>query len=115
MNGDINSSPSSVLILTNENDVDIVQFIINGAYQEIGVESYMSFASHILIDATIGVYKNMDSVDWDKGIQELTVHQVFSNNQMTLIDNQGIEMPMIDGTYQHEENLNIVISMNTGE
>jgi hypothetical protein len=115
MNGEYNSSPSKVLILTNEHNEDIIRFVVNSAYHVIDVESYYSFASHILIDSSIGVYKNMDIINSNLGIQEITIHHVYDNNQLSFIDNQGLVITMIEGSYQHEPNLNIMISMNQGE
>ena len=113
--GGTNSSPSTVLILTNAEDEDIIRFIVNSAYQVIDVELYQSFASHILIDSSMGVFKNMDLVDSNSGIQEITVHHVFEGNQLTLIDNKGLVIPMVENSYQVETGLGIVISVNAGE
>lgn len=112
--GTNNSSASTVLILTNAEDEDIIRFIINNGLNNIGVESYQGFASHILIDSTMGVFKNMDLVDSNLGIQEISVHHVFENNQLTLIDNTGLVIPMVENSYQVETGLSIVISVNAG-
>lgn len=113
--GAVNPSPSKVLILTNDEDVDIVRFVVNSAYQVIDVESFESFASHILIDATMGVFKDLESIDPLIGIQELTVHHVFAGDQLSFVDNTGLVIPMIAGTYALETGLDIVISMNAGD
>lgn len=115
MNGEYNGSPSYVLILTNEDDEDIIRFIVNSSYQKLGVERYQSFASHILIDANMGVYKDLDGIDPLVGMQEISVHHIFDGDKLSLIDNKGLEIPMIEGSYQFEAGLNIVISMNQGE
>ena len=113
--GGVNPSSSTVLILTNAEDEDLIRFIVNSAYNVIDVESYQSFASHILIDSTMGVYKDMDLVDSNLGIQEITVHHVFQDDQLSLIDNTGLVIPMVENSYQFESDLNIVISVNAGE
>jgi hypothetical protein len=105
------SSNSLVLIMTNDQNEDVIRFLINNMSQDIGVEIYYGFASHILIDSTMGVYKDMTLIE---NIQEISIHHDIINNQITLTDNVGMVIPMVVGTYEIQTNLNIVISVNTG-
>ena len=111
LNGE-NESQSTVLILTSQDDMDIVRFVINNFGAVIDVEFRYGFASHILIDAAIGVYKDMELINQ---MQELQVFHQLTTNQLTLTDNAGLVMPMVENSYEFETNLNIVISINTGE
>lgn len=68
------------------------------------------FASHILIDSTMGVYKDMELID---NMQQITVHHILSTNTLTLTDNAGLEIPMVPNSYELQTDLEIVISVNT--
>lgn len=105
-----NEHGSYVLIMSNDAELDIVRYLINNFYQDPGVIMEFGFASHILIDATMGVYKDMSLID---NMQQITVRHVIAGDVLTLIDNTGLQIPMIENTYEFQTNLDIVISVNT--
>lgn len=109
--GSIQTSESTVLILSDADENDLIRYIINNFYQQIDIRMGYGFAAHILIDATMGVYKDMTLINEMKEIGIL--HDLVSNH-LKLIDNTGLEIPMIEGSYELKTNLNILISVNTG-
>lgn len=108
--GSQNSSESVVLILADETENDIIRYIINNYLTDLEVFVNYQFASHILIDSTMGVYKDMELID---NMQQITVHHILSTNTLTLTDNAGLEIPMIPNSYELQTDLEIVISVNT--
>lgn len=112
---DIDSSHTSdsvVLILTDELDNDVIRYLINNFRQSIGIEMFYGFASHILIDASMGVYKDMDVIE---DMQEISVVHTIASNSLVLIDNNGLEIPMIEGSFEQETDLNTIISVYGGQ
>lgn len=65
-----------------------------------------------MIDAEVGVYKDFDGIDPVYGMRHLTVHHIIEGDQYIFMDNNELEMPMIEGSYQFETDLEIFISVN---
>lgn len=105
------SSTSTVLIINNQAEENLIRFIVNNYFADLSVFVRYGFASHILIDSTMGVYKDLTMVD---NIQEITVNHLLAGDVITLTDNKGLEIPMVEGTYQVETGLSNVISVNSG-
>jgi hypothetical protein len=110
--GSTDEHSSYVLIIADDEELDIVRYLINNFYQDPGVIMEFGFASHILIDSTMGVYKDMSLIDH---MQQITIRHVIAGDVITLIDNTGLQIPMIENTYELRTNLEIVISVNTPE
>jgi len=106
------SGSGNVLIITNEADVDLLQFLVNNYTFYPSVSVQWGFASHILIDPAVGVFKDMDILQ--SGSQEMTVYHDLTLDTWKLFDNTGLEMPFMVGTYAEEPSLNIVISAYGG-
>lgn len=108
-----NTSTSQIVILTNALDEDIIQFIINNYsfYPDVSVK--YGFASHILIDPVVGVFKDLDAL-MASGLKEIEVFHDLPTDTYALKDNVGQVMPMIQGTFATETGLNIIISVNEG-
>lgn len=102
--------PSYVLIMADDTEQDFVRYLINNFYQDPGIIMEFGFASHILIDATMGVYKDMELIE---NMKQIGVRHVIAGDELTLIDNTGLEIPMIENSYEFQQDLNIVISVNT--
>lgn len=99
---------SRVIIVSDNGGNDLFQFLINGySYQE-GISEAFGFASHILIDPEVGVYKDLTLLD--AGIQELSVIHDLQSDTWSFLDNDGIEMPVVPDTYASESGLSIIIS-----
>jgi len=106
------SGSGNVLIITNEDDLDLLQFLVNNYAYYPDVSKQWGFASHILIDPEVGVFKDMDLLL--NGSKEMTVYHDLVLDTWKLFDNAGLEMPFITGTYAEETGLNIVISAYSG-
>lgn len=106
-----NSSRSTVLIMTNDQDEDIVQFLVNNYLYVEGVKKEYGFASHILIDPEVGVYKDMDLVD---AMREIDVIHSLNDSTFLVRDDAGLEIPMVEGSYELQTGLSIVISASGG-
>lgn len=105
------TSESTVLILSDAEETDILRYLINNFYQEIGVQMSYGFASHILIDSTMGVFKDMSLIDQMK---EIGVTHMIATNELKLIDNTGLEIPMVENSFELRTDLNMVIAVNQG-
>lgn len=106
------SGSANVLIISNAEEEDLVQFLVNNyAFYE-GTSRSWGFASHILIDPEVGVFKDMTILN--SGIKEMSVFENIALGTWTLFDNKGVEMPFIAGTYAVETGLSIQISAYAG-
>lgn len=112
LDGVVASGSANVLIVTNSESEDLFQFLINNYSYTEGVATSYGFASHILIDPEVGVYKDLTLLG--DGLKELTVvHNLVADTWM-FIDNEGLQMEAIAGSFESETGLNIVISAYTG-
>lgn len=112
LDGELASGSSSVIIVSDEDGNDLFQFLINNyLYQEGILQSY-GYASHILIDPEVGVYKDLTILD--AGIQEFGIIHDLINDSWVFLDNDGVEMPAIPGSYASETGLSIIISAYSG-
>jgi hypothetical protein len=106
------SGSANVLIISNAEEEDLVQFLVNNyAFYE-GASRSWGFASHILIDPEVGVFKDMTILN--SGLKEMSVFENIALGTWTLFDNKGLEMPFIAGTYAVETGLSIQISAYAG-
>ncbi len=106
------SGSSQVIIVSDSEGNDLFQFLINNyLYQEGILQSY-GFASHILIDPEVGVFKDLSLLD--AGLQEFVVVHDLINDAWSFSDDEGTEMLAMPGTYASETGLSIVISAYSG-
>jgi len=106
-----NDSPSRIVIISNEADEDIARWIVNGSGfdTETQVEGF-SFSSHITVNPTVGVVKNMNEFTY---IAEVTID--YDTDECTFTAKHWDETiygtyTMIAGTFEEITDLNIVIS-----
>jgi len=112
LDGEISSGSSTVLIVSNELGEDLFQFLVNNYSYNEGVKTTWGYASHILIDPEVGVYKDFTVLE--DGFQELGIIHDLVLDTWTFVDNEGIQIPQIAGTYFSETGLDIVISAYSG-
>jgi hypothetical protein len=110
-NGVPASGSANVLIVTNEDGEDLVRFLINSYTYYPDVSRSWGFASHILIDPLVGVYKDMTIIGL--GIKEMSVFENITAGTWSFFDNKGLEMTALPGTYELETGLSIQISAYT--
>ena len=107
-NGTPSSGSANVLIVTGADGTDIVRFLINSYSYYPDVSRTYSFASHIMIDPLIGVHKDMSMES-----QTMIVMEDIVNNSFEFVDNKGLQLSALLGTYEHETGLSIQISAYT--
>ncbi|MGD9887200.1 MAG: hypothetical protein AB7T03_04485 [Bacilli bacterium] len=99
---------SKILIITNEDDEDIIRWVINGSSLQ-GNGFYLDqFSSHILVDPNIGIRKDLT-------VPLLMAYVTYDSdlNIGYLKDNLNANFDSVLGTYAFESDLSIVISINT--
>ena len=102
------SFESIILIVTTASDVDVCRWIIN-TYAWLGTDHEMwQFASHITIDPTIGVVKDLTMVS-----QSATVNLIAAATY-EFQDNLGATFAMVPGTLLVEPALDILIAAYGG-
>jgi hypothetical protein len=106
------SGSSQVLIVTDDLGNDIARFLINNYSYYEGVSQSWGFASHILIDPAVGVFKDLDMLNL--GLKELVIFRDIVAGTYKLVDNMGMECLEVSGTFQSETGLSIVISAYSG-
>lgn len=112
LDGETSSGSSTVLIVSNALDEDLFRFLVNNFSNNEGVSTSWGYASHILIDPEVGVYKDLTMLD--EGIKELGIFHDQILDTWTFIDNEGVQMPAISGSFASETGLSIVISAYSG-
>jgi len=106
------SGSANVLIISNAEEEDLVRFLVNNyAFYE-GASRSWGFASHILIDPEVGVFKDMTILN--SGLKEMSVFENIALGTWSLFDNKGLEMPFMAGSYAVETGLSIQISAYAG-
>jgi len=108
-NGTVLPSSSTVLIISNDDGEDLVRFLINNYTFYEGNYTSWGFASHILIDPEVGVYKDLSILN--NGIKEMVVYYDATSGLWSLKDNLGLTMIQLDDSYEHITDINIVISV----
>jgi hypothetical protein len=98
------SSPSMVLVATRSDGTDAFRYVINSYGNSSGSETW-SFSRHIQIDPEVGIVKN-----FDLGKLEMTVMHDAGSGTWSFVDETGTKIPALDGTFQEETGLSIVIS-----
>ena len=98
------SSPSKVLIATRSDGTDAFRYVINSYSNSSGSETW-SFSRHIQIDPEVGIVKN-----FDLGKLEMTIMHDAGSGVWSFVDEAGLSMPALDGTFQEETGLSIVVS-----
>lgn len=100
---------SKILIVADEDGADIIRWVINGTLLQINGFYLDQFSSHILVDPASGIRKDLT-------VPLMWVYTTYDTNlnEGYMKDNADVIYDSVDGTYQHEEGLSIVISVNTG-
>lgn len=101
-----NTSATSMLVVAKPDGTDLTRYIINSYAHTEESDSY-AFAWHILIDPTIGIYKDMTLLQDMK--QFYLVHTV-ADDAWQFSDNLQTVFPTVEGSVRTESDLNIVIA-----
>ena len=103
-NGEIVEASPSMMIVTNQNNEDILRWLINsGHYGDTTIDQ--SYASWILIEPLLGVVKDL-SVEQ----MEVSFHYDMILETYAFIDNTGMSFQMNDNSLVEEDDLDIIIS-----
>ena len=100
------SFPTAMIVVSTEEGVDLAQFIINSGFVDEEFETF-SFAWHILIDPTIGIYKDLDKV---LNMKELYLKHTLGTDSWEFRDDQQTLYPMVENSFAFETNLDILIA-----
>lgn len=100
------SESTYMIVVTDSLGVDLARYVVN-SYLKTEMFERWSFGWQILIDPTIGIYKDLALVD---NIKELTIINYFDGNVWEFQDDQDTTYPTIADTYQSEDNLAIEIA-----
>jgi hypothetical protein len=100
------SVATSMIVVSTEEGNDLAQYIINSRSLNEEFETF-SFAWHILIDPTIGVYKDLDKV---LNMKELYLKQTLGTDSWEFRDDQQTLYPMVENSFAFETNLDILIA-----
>lgn len=101
-----NTSPTAMIVVTNELGQDLARYVINRiAFGEL--ENEWAFAWHILIDPTVGIYKDLILVN---DMKEFHIVQNIASNTWTFQDDQKFPYLTVTDSFLEEDNLNIEIA-----
>jgi hypothetical protein len=100
------SVATSMIVVSTEEGTDLAQYIINSSSLNEEFETF-SFAWHILIDPTIGVYKDLDKV---LNMKELYLKHTIGTDSWEFRDDQQTLYPMVENSFAFETNLDILIA-----
>lgn len=103
----VEASPS-IMIVTTEDDTDILRWLVNSAGSDLETYEARSYASWILVDPEIGVVKDLSLTQ-----MEVTFNHNLVDNTYTFTDNTGHSVLMNSGSLVTEEDLSIIISAYT--
>lgn len=103
-NGEAVEASPSMMIVTNQNNEDILRWLINsGHYGDTTIDQ--SYASWILIDPLVGVVKDLSVVQ-----MEVAFHYDMILETYEFIDNTGMSFQMNPNSFVEESDLDIIIS-----
>lgn len=101
-----NTSPTAMIVVTNELGQDLARYVINrNAPGEL--ENEWAFAWHILIDPTVGIYKDLNLVN---DMKEFHIVQNVASNTWTFQDDQKFPYLTVADSFLEEDDLNIEIA-----
>lgn len=103
----VEASPS-IMIVTTEDDTDILRWLINSQGSDLENYEMRSYASWILVDSLIGVVKDLSLPQ-----MEVSFNHNLVDDTYTFTDNAGHSILMNASSLESEEDLSIVISAYT--
>lgn len=100
------TQPTAMIVVTNELGQDLARYVINrNAPGEL--ENEWAFAWHILIDPTVGIYKDLILVN---DMKEFHIVQNIASNTWTFQDDQKFPYLTVADSFLEEDDLNIEIA-----
>ena len=109
LESDENTSESRIIIVSNEMDEDICEWLVNSMNSDGALNITHSYSSHIQIDPAVGVVKNLDNP-----IKTAIISTDGSNYSFYVDNTSSHQFNMIPNTFEEETDLNIVISVYGG-
>lgn len=97
---------TTMVVVSTEDGTDLAQFIIN-SYSRTNEYETFSFAWHILINPTIGVYKDLEKLSNPK---ELSLTYTFANETWEFRDDKQTLYPTVENSYTLETNLDVIVA-----
>lgn len=100
------TQPTAMIVVTNELGQDLARYVINrDAPGEL--ENEWAFAWHILIDPTVGIYKDLIL---SSDMKEFHIVQNIASNTWTFQDDQKFPYLTVADSFLEEDDLNIEIA-----
>lgn len=100
------SQPTEMIVVADSQGVDLVRYVINSYLRDETMERW-SFGWQIMIDPTIGIYKDLELAD---NIRELDIINYFAGNVWEFRDDKDMIYPTVADTFQAETGLAIEIA-----
>jgi hypothetical protein len=100
------SNQTTMVVVSTEDGTDLAQFIIN-SYSRTNEYETFSFAWHILINPTIGVYKDLEKLSNPK---ELSLTYTFAGETWEFRDDKQTLYPTVENSYTLETNLDVIVA-----